>query len=174
MTTTYVALLRGINVAGHGKIKMDDLRHAFHALGYRDVTTYIQSGNVIFTSDAPVVAVGLENAIAAEFGMNVTVVLRTTAQLKSVFRRNPFTDVDSSRVHVGFMRQRPSAEVGQKLDLQPFTPDEVVVAGSELYLHLPNGVGRSKLPDYLGRQLKVPITIRNWNTVTKLVELVTL
>lgn len=172
MTTTYVALLRSVNVAGHGKIKMDDLRRAFRSLGYTDVTTYIQSGNVVFTSDAPVVALGLENAIAAAFEMNVTVVLRTSAQLKRVVRRNPFTDADSSKVHVGFMQQRPSGAVAQKMDLQRFIPDDVVVDGSELYFHLPNGLGRSKLPDYLGRHLKVPITIRNWNTVTKLVQLV--
>jgi uncharacterized protein (DUF1697 family) len=172
MTTMYIALLRGVNVAGHGKIKMDDLRQAFRALGYRDVTTYIQSGNVLFTSDAPVAGVDLEDAIAAEFGMNVTVVLRTSAQLKNVVKRNPFTDVDSSKVHVGFMPRRPSAKVGRQLDLQRFSPDDVVVAGSELYFHLPNGIGRSKLPDYLGRQLEVPITIRNWNTLTKLVELI--
>jgi uncharacterized protein (DUF1697 family) len=173
MTTRNVALLRAVNVAGHGVIKMADLRRAFQALGYADVTTYIQSGNVIFTSGAAVLAIDLETAITAAFGMDVTVVLRTSSQMKGVVQRNPFTDVDPSEVHVGFMPQRPSAAVARKLDLRRFSPDDVVVQGSELYLHLPNGIGRSKLPGYLGRQLEVPITIRNWRTVTKLVELVT-
>lgn len=169
--TTYVALLRAVNVAGRGKIKMDDLRLAIRALGYKDVITYIQSGNVVFTGDAPVIAMGLESAIAAELGMDVTVMLRTSAQLKRVVRRNPFPDAGASQLHVGFMSHRPSAQIAQKLDLQRFRPDDVVVEGSELYFHLPNGMGRSKLPGYLGAQLKVPITIRNWNTVTKLLEL---
>jgi len=169
MTTTYVALLRGVNVAGHGKVKMGDLRRVFEGLGYSDVSTYIQSGNVIFTGDASVGSV--ERAIAAELGMNVVVVLRTLAQLKNVVRRNPFADADASKVHVGFMAKRPGAAAVRALDLERFRPEDVVVVGSDVYLHLPNGMGRSKLPDYVGRQLEAPITFRNWNTVTKLVEL---
>jgi uncharacterized protein (DUF1697 family) len=169
--TTYVALLRSVNLAGRRRIKMDELRQAFRALGYTDVTTYIQSGNVVFTSDAKVGAAGLEHAIAAQFGMNVTVVLRTSRQLETVAQRNPYRDANTSKVHVGFMPRPPSAAAARTLDLQRFSPDDAVVEGSELYLHLPNGMGRSKLPDYLGRQLEVPITIRNWNTVTKLIEL---
>ena len=169
MTTAHVALLRGVNVAGHGKVKMGDLRRVFEGLGYSNVSTYIQSGNVIFTGNASVG--GLERAIAAALGMNVVVVLRTAAQLKNVVRRNPFTEVDVSKVHVGFMAKRPSAAVVETLDLERFLPEEVVVGGSDVYLHLPNGMGRSKLPDYVGRQLEVPMTFRNWNTVTKLVEL---
>jgi uncharacterized protein (DUF1697 family) len=168
--TTYVALLRSVNLAGNRRIKMDELRQAFRALGYTDVTTYIQSGNVVFTSDAAVGAAGLEQAIAAQFGMNVTVVLRTSGQLESVAQRNPYRDADTSKVHVGFMPRPPSA-AARTLDLQRFSPDDAVVDGGELYLHLPNGMGRSKLPNYLGRQLEVPITIRNWKTVTKLIEL---
>jgi uncharacterized protein (DUF1697 family) len=173
MTTTYVALLRGVNVAGHGKVKMHDLRRVFEALGYSDVSTYIQSGNVIFTGGASEGAGRVERAIVAELGMNVTVVLRTSAQLERAVRRNPFADVDASKVHVGFMAHRPSATVVKTLDLERFSPEDAVVDGSDVFLHLPNGVGRSKLPDYVGRQLGVPITFRNWNTVTKLVELAT-
>ncbi|HWM18347.1 MAG TPA: DUF1697 domain-containing protein [Ilumatobacteraceae bacterium] len=172
-TTRYVALLRGVNVAGRGTVKMDDLRHVFDALGYDDVATYIQSGNVIFTSDGPVDAGTVERAIEADLGMNVTVVLRTSAQLKGVVRRNPFTDVDTSKLHIGFMAERPPAAAVRSLDRERFSPDDVVVDGGELYFHLPNGIGRSKLPVYVGRQLKVPTTVRNWNTVTKLVDLVT-
>ena len=170
--TRYVALLRGVNVAGRGKVKMADLRHVFDALGYQDVATYIQSGNVIFTSSGHVVAGAIEHAIEVDLGMNVTVVLRTSAQLESVVRRNPFTGVDTSKVHVGFMPKRPPAVAVRTLDRERFSPEDVVVDGSELYFHLPNGMGRSKLPDYVARQLKVPTTIRNWNTVTKLVDLV--
>jgi uncharacterized protein (DUF1697 family) len=169
---TNVALLRGVNVAGHGKIKMDELRQLFSRLEYTNVATYIQSGNVIFTSDAPVLAARLENAIRAEFGMDVTVVLRTSSELKKAVEANPFPQADASKLHVGFMAERLPAAVVQKLDLQRFAPEEAIIAGKEAYLHLPSGMGRAKLPEYLGRQLKVPITIRNWNTVTKLVGLV--
>jgi len=170
--TRYVALLRGVNVAGRGKVNMGDLRDVFTGLGYADVATYIQSGNVVFTSDARVVAGTIERGIEADLGMNVTVVLRTAVQLTRVVRRNPFTDVDTSKVHVGFMAGRPAAAAVRSLDRGRFSPDEFVVDGIELYLHVPNGIGRSKLPDYLARQLKVPTTIRNWNTVTKLVDMV--
>jgi uncharacterized protein (DUF1697 family) len=172
-TTRYVALLRGVNVAGRRKVKMDELRGVFDALGYVDVTTYIQSGNVIFASAARVDAGAVERAIEADLGMNVTVVLRTSAQLESVVRRNPFTDVDTSKLHVGFMSERPPVAAVRSLDRERFSPDDVVVDGGELYFHLPNGMGRSKLPDYVGRQLEVPTTVRNWNTVTKLVDLAT-
>jgi uncharacterized protein (DUF1697 family) len=174
MTTRYVALLRAVNVAGHGTIKMADLRASFDSLGHTDVTTYIQSGNVVFTSAAPVVALALEHAVAAELGMTVEIVLRTSVQLKRVVQRNPFPDVDTSKLHVGFMSKRPSAAVVGQLDLPRFDPEAVVVAGSELYLHLPNGMGRATLPDHLRRSLDALMTIRNWNTVTKLVELVDL
>lgn len=167
--TTYVALLRGVNVAGHGKVTMGDLRRVFEGLGYADVSTYIQSGNVIFSGTASVDAV--ERAIATELGMEVVVVLRTAAQLEKVVRRNPFADVDVSKVHVGFMPKRPSATAVKTLDIERFRPEDAIVVGSDVYVHLPNGMGRSKLPDYVGRQLDVPITFRNWNTVTKLVEL---
>jgi uncharacterized protein (DUF1697 family) len=171
MTTIYIALLRGVNIAGHGRIKMDRLRQVFRGLGYTDVATYIQSGNVIFTSDVPVLATGLESAIEAELGMDVTVVVRTSSELKSIVRANPFAHADSSKLHLGFMAERPPAAAVQQLELQRFAPEEAIVEGAEMWLHLPNGMGRAKLPDYLDRRLNVPVTIRNWNTVMKLVEL---
>ena len=169
--TRYVALLRAVNVAGHGKINMSELRQAFSALGYADVGTYIQSGNVVFTSDARVEGTELGRALAGELGAAVEVMLRTAAQMKTVVERNPFTEVDLSKVHVGFMSGRPSPSVVGALDVDRFKPEEARVAGSEVYFHLPNGMGRSKLPNYLTRQLKVPFTVRNWNTATKLREL---
>jgi uncharacterized protein (DUF1697 family) len=172
MRTTYAALLRGVNVAGHGKLKMEELRQLFRGLGHKDVSTYIQSGNVIFKSDVTVLAADLEGAIRSSFGMDVTVVLRTQAQLERVVRSNPFgANGDFSKIHVGFMADAPHAAFVEKLDAQRFGPERVKIDGTESYFYLPNGVGRAKLPDYVNRQLKVPITIRNWKTVTKLAEL---
>jgi uncharacterized protein (DUF1697 family) len=166
-----VALLRSVNVAGHGKLKMDTLRAIFEELGYTDVATYIQSGNVIFTSRAKVLAGPIEAGIRAATGMEATLALRTSSQLRKILEGNPFTSADPAKLHVGFAATAPRAVLVKGLDLARFGPEQASITGSELYLHLPGGMARAKLPDYLGRQLKVPITIRNWNTVTKLVEL---
>jgi uncharacterized protein (DUF1697 family) len=172
MRTTYVALLRGVNVAGHGKLKMEELRQLFRGLGHQDVSTYIQSGNVIFTSDSPVLAADIEGAIRSTFGMDVIVVLRTRAQMEGVVRSDPFgPNADLSKIHVGFMADVPSAVLMERLDARRFAPERVRIDGTESYFYLPNGVGRAKLLDYVNRQLEVPITIRNWRTVTKLAAL---
>jgi uncharacterized protein (DUF1697 family) len=168
---TYVALLRGINVGGKNKLPMADLRSLVESLGHTDVTTYIQSGNVVFTSSKPVAAKALETAIKDRFGIGLTVVLRTPAELAKVVKANPFAPGDLSKVHVGFMAEKPSKALIAKLDATRFEPDAVVVHGAELYFHLPDGMGHSKLPDYVGRALKIPTTVRNWNTVLKLASL---
>ncbi|HUQ39248.1 MAG TPA: DUF1697 domain-containing protein, partial [Acidimicrobiales bacterium] len=111
-------------------------------------------------------------AIEAEFGIDLAVVVRTPAQLSAaVGRRNPFPTASPSALHIGFMAKAPPATAVKALDRERFLPEEFAVVGSDLYLHLPNGMGRTKLPPYLDRQLKVPTTVRNWNTVNKLVEL---
>lgn len=173
MTTTSVALLRGINVGGHGKLKMDALRDAVRGLGFGDVSTYIQSGNVIFTSVGPVAAAHFERSLGSALGMDVTVMIRTADELAQIVRANPFGHMDPSKVHVGFMADTPAADAVEQLDVLRFAPDEAAVVGAELYLHLPDGIGRAKLPDHVARQLKMPFTVRNWNTVSKLVELTT-
>jgi uncharacterized protein (DUF1697 family) len=167
----YVGLLRGVNVGGKAKVSMAELRTLFESLGYTEVVTYIQSGNIVFTNGRAVTPKRLETAIAGEFDIHTTVVLRTRNELHRVVKNNPFPRVDTAKLHVGFMAQKPAAAVVAKLDAERFAPDEFAVRGCELYLHLPNGMGRSKLPPYLDRQLKIPTTVRNWNTVTKLLEL---
>jgi uncharacterized protein (DUF1697 family) len=168
---TYVALLRGINVGGRNKLPMSDLRALVESLGHTDVTTYIQSGNVIFTSAKAVAPGALEAAITGACGLEITVVLRTPAELTKVVKANPFSRADLSTVHVGFMARQPPKALVAKLDAARFEPEAVVVHGAELYFHVPDGMGHSKLPDYVGRQLKIPTTVRNWNTVLKLASL---
>jgi len=171
---TYAALLRGINVGGHNKVPMSELRRVVEALGHTDVTTYIQSGNVVFTATKNVTPAAVERAIKNEFGFDITVVLRTRAELQRVVKDNPFGRADLKTVHVGFMASKPSAATVRDLDgdhADQFEPDEFAIKGTNLYLHLPNGMGRTKLPPYLDRKLKVPTTVRNWNTVLKLLEL---
>jgi uncharacterized protein (DUF1697 family) len=162
-----------VNVGGKNKVAMTELRSLVESLGHTDVSTFIQSGNVIFTTRQPVAPRSLESAIERELGIDITVVLRTAPELDAVVKANPFTDVDTSKLHVGFMAKKPSTPAVAKIDADQFAPDEFVIQRSELYLHLPNGMGRAKLPAYLDRRLKVPTTIRNWKTVTKLLELTT-
>jgi len=166
-----VALLRGVNVGGKRKVPMSELRMLFESLGHSDVSTFIQSGNVLFTSRARVDPADLESAMADRFAMVIPVFLRTHHELEAVLGRNPFGHADASKLHVGFMAAKPPAAVVAGIDAASFHPDRLAIRDRELYLHLPIGMGRSKLPAYLDRQLKIPVTIRNWNTVTMLCEL---
>jgi uncharacterized protein (DUF1697 family) len=168
---TYVGLLRGINVGGNKMVPMAELRALFEALGCTEVRTYIQSGNVVFASPAPLATKQVEAAIVDRFAFDVTVMLRSAAAIKKVVKANPFPRVDQSKLHVGFMSRKPLAAAVASLDADRFLPEQFVVHGTELYVHLPNGLGNTKLLAYLDRQLRIPITVRNWNTVTKLVEL---
>ncbi|MCU1429002.1 MAG: hypothetical protein JWL83_3002 [Actinomycetia bacterium] len=169
----YVGLLRGINVGGKNKVPMAELRSIFEQLGCADVQTYIQSGNVVFTSGTSLTNTQVEAAIAETFGLDITVVLRTASALAKVVKANPFPHGDPRTLHVGFMTRAPSKTAVAQLesDNERFLPEEFAVRGTELYLFLPNGMGQTKLPAYLDRKLKIPTTVRNWRTVNKLAEL---
>lgn len=106
-------------------------------------------------------------------GVDTAVILRTSSELEAVLRNNPFPDGFQSALHVGFMSQGPSGPGIAALDDEAFIPERVAVVGNEVYLYLPDGLGRSKLPGHLARQLKVSTTIRNWKTVHQLVGLAT-
>jgi uncharacterized protein (DUF1697 family) len=171
----YVAMLRGINVGGKNKIKMSDLQALFVGLGHAVVTTYIQSGNVVFTSgakSAAAVTAAIEQRIVREFGSEVSIVLRTKAELAKVIAGNPFAVGDLAKVHVTFLAQKPEAPLVRALAEHRSPPDEFRVVGREVYLRCPNGYGKTKLNNtFWERKLKVAATTRNWNTVTKLIEL---
>jgi uncharacterized protein (DUF1697 family) len=167
-----LCLLKGVNVGGKNKLAMSDLRALFESLGHHDVETYIQSGNVVFRPVGRVTADALASQITKRFGLTVAVVLRTAAELGKVLGANPFADADPGTLHVGFMASKPSAASLGQLDFDLHWPDAFAVVGRELYLCLPDGMARTKLPGYLDRRLKVPTTIRNWRTVEKLTEMV--
>jgi uncharacterized protein (DUF1697 family) len=170
----YVALLRGINVGGKAKIPMAALRDTCAGAGCDDVVTYIQSGNVVLKSrlTADKLRSALEAAIAEEFGFNPAVMVRTAKELASVVDRNPYAGADDKTVHVGFLHAAPNAATKKCLATIDCAPEELTVAGRDVYLHLPNGMGRAALPVQMERCLRpTPITVRNWRTVTKLVEL---
>ena len=173
---TYVALLRGINLGAHKKVSMQDLRALFADLGAEEVATYVQSGNVVFRSaDSPgELTEAIEKRIRRDLGHDVTVLVRTQRQLTKLVAANPFADRTSepTKLHVTFLADKPDSARVRKLDPTAAEPDEFSVIGQEVYLHTPNGYGRSKLSNaYFEKQLDVRATTRNWRTVTKLAEL---
>jgi uncharacterized protein (DUF1697 family) len=169
-----VALLRGVNVGGHGQLPMADLRAMAEALGYDDVTTYVQSGNLVLSTSHGAARVARELAAAIEAGSSVApaVVVRTRSQLAEVVRDSPFLarGADEAHLHVLFA-DGPASRCTKALDLHSYAPEEAIAVGRELHLHLPNGVGRSKLAEAIGRQKGVVATMRSWRTVTKLLAL---
>ena len=174
---TFIALLRGINVGGKTMIKMPELKSLLAEMGFEDVSTYIQSGNVVFkssTGDARKLAAAIEQRIAETFGLDITVLIRTPAELSEIAAHNPFQsrESDVTKLHVVFLGDRPASDAVAELDPDRSPPDEFAVLGREIYLHLPNGAGRSKLTiDYFEKQLGVRTTARNWKTLTKLIDL---
>jgi uncharacterized protein (DUF1697 family) len=173
---TYVALLRGINLGARNKVSMSDLRALFESLGAEDVETYVQSGNVVFRSgdDPATLTDAIQKRISRDLGLSVTVLVRTRQQLAKVFTGNPFANDNGepTNLHVTFLAAKPDAARVRKLDPKRAEPDEFRVVGQEIYLHCPNGYGKSKLTNaYFEKQLGVAATTRNWKTVTKLTEL---
>jgi uncharacterized protein (DUF1697 family) len=173
---TYVALLRGVNLGSHNKVAMPALRTIVEGLGYLDVATYIQSGNLILTSgdSATKVRTALEKAIAQEFGIDIVVVVRTRTQLKKVVDGNPFAKKakDDRLVHVVFLADKPKADKVNALTSGEWGDDEVAVTGTEAYLHTPKGYGRAKLNNMLvEKKLGVAGTARNSRTTAKLLQL---
>ena len=164
------ALLRGINIGPNKRISMPALRKLVESLGYTDVETYLQSGNVVFTPKGkgdP--AARLSAAIAKETGHDVAVLVRTAKDLAKVIEANPYPVSDPTKVVVVFMEDE--LELGQLGlgDLGPYLPDELTAHGRELYVSVPNGQGRSKLMEALvKRRLPTTITVRNWRTVEAL------
>jgi uncharacterized protein (DUF1697 family) len=171
--TTYIALLRGINVGGSRKIHMADLRDIFAEAGCADVISYIQSGNVVFTHPLQAqfdLAAELEHRIEAATGFDVPVILRTDLEWAGVVDANPYPGVEPTTLHVVFLAESPAPEAVASFDVARFAPEEFAVVGREVYLRLPDGIGRAKLPPALPLIRGVG-TARNWRTVLKLAEL---
>ena len=166
----YAALVRGINVGGRSKVSMPDLRAVFEALGYEDVATYIQSGNVVFSGGKVDVA-AIERRLADDVGVEASVLVRTAAELAAVASGNPFVKrkLDPATLHVTFLAKVPR---GATLDVPDGEPDELTVVGREVYLHCPNGYGRTKVNNaYIEKKLGLAATTRNWRSVLKLAEM---
>ncbi|MBI5281337.1 MAG: DUF1697 domain-containing protein [Candidatus Solibacter usitatus] len=173
-----VCLLRGVNMGAHNRMKMEPLRALFDSLRLRNPRTYIQSGNVVFTTsekDLDKLAARIRLAVGRDFGFHPDVLLRTAAELGGVAARNPFsgrTDVSGDRLVVFFLPAEPGPEARQRVLALNSGPEEIHFDGRELYIHFPNGVSQSKLSlPAVERALKSTWTGRNWNTVLKLLEM---
>jgi uncharacterized protein (DUF1697 family) len=173
--TTWIALLRGVNVGGV-KLAMSDLRAAIADAGGTDVETYIQSGNAVFDhsgrAEAKVKA-AVEAAIESVMGKPVPTMVRTAKQWTGVVDANPYEPEQPTHLHVSFFDAPVPSSAFSGIDLDAFAPETFTVHGREVYLHLPNGMGRSKLAIELNKGgKKAPVgTSRNWNTVLKLADL---
>jgi len=174
----HVALLRGINVGGKNKLPMRDLAVMFEDAGCGNVRTFIQSGNVVFRTEAKDLArlqKRIEDAIEKSCGFRTGVVLRSSAELKDIIRRNPFakrSGIEPNRLVVSFLTGAPAPESKQRIAQIKVGPEELVLDGRELYIYYGGGIGSSKLtPAVIERALKVSGTARNWNTITKLLEM---
>jgi uncharacterized protein (DUF1697 family) len=166
--------LRSVNVAGHGRIAMNELRESFAALKFTDVVTYIQTGNVLFDAPSksePAIVQAIEERLDEDFGEAPAVILRTVPALLRVGSSSPFAKAgaDPGRHHVTFLAAAPSKKVLSSLVLPDSGRDELTVEGRDVYVHTPDGYANSKLSGtLLERRLGVLSTTRNWNTVTKL------
>jgi uncharacterized protein (DUF1697 family) len=173
-----VSMLRGVNLAGKRKIKMEGLRALYESIGLRDAETLLQSGNVVFRTerkDLVALTKKIESAIERKFGFHSDVVVRTSAELRNVIARNPFAKragVDASKLLISFLVSDPGAEArGNALRIKA-EPEELRIDGREVYIYFPNGMGRPKLSmAVVERTLKTSWTGRNWNTVRRLMEM---
>ena len=182
---SHVALLRGINVGGRNKVPMAELREVVTSLGHTGVTTYIQSGNVMFTTeetDTATLAADLEAAITAKFGITSAVVVLSRDELARILSDNPYPTDEPKRVHVVFLGAEPSQELLDRIRAAESAAaakgsrDTFTAIGNALFLHTPDGYGNSELSEALFRivgtgKYQLAATARNWSTATTLLSL---
>lgn len=173
-----ISMLRGINVGGHNKIKMDALRALYESLGLKDAQTYVQSGNVVFrTSERDTVRLAkkIQNGIEKSFGCKPEIILRSSTELQDAIARNPFAkrrNIEPGKLLVIFLASEPGSDGREKVLAIKANPEELHIRGREVYIYFPNGMGKTKLPwTTIEKILGTPGTGRNWNSVTKLLEI---
>jgi uncharacterized protein (DUF1697 family) len=176
---TFISILRGINVSGQKKILMSDLKALYESLKFKDVITYIQSGNVIFRADAKLsdndLAKKIENAILKKYNFSVPVIIRSAEEIKKIISANPFLkekNINQEKLHVTFLSDVPEKKYLEAVKELDFTPDNFVITGKEVFLYIPDSYGETKLSNkFFENKLKVSATTRNWKSVNKLAEL---
>lgn len=173
-------MLRGVNVGSHNRIKMDVLRQLYQSLKLEDPRTYVQSGNVIFRAkekNTSKLAAKIQAEISKKCGCNPDVILRTTEELRSVVKANPFArrkdkDIEPGKLLVTFLQSDPAATASAAIANLKDYPEELHLIGRELYIYFPNGAGKSKLPwSKVDKLVGVTGTARNWNSVLAMLEM---
>ena len=175
----YISLLRGINVSGKNTIKMVELKSLYESLGFTDIITYIQSGNVVFNSnkkDKAKLEETIEDAIEAEYKFRVPVNIRSKDEFKNIIAKNPFGTIDpvkdGTKFLVTFLYSKPALKLIAELQNYVVKPEQLVAESKQLYLYCPNGYGKSKLSNtFIERKLGVKATTRNWKSVCNLYDL---
>jgi len=173
----YIALLRGINVGGRNTLPMAGLRDICAELGWTEVRTYIQSGNIVFDAAARPLTLedALEQAIASRFRFSPAAIIRSAAQLNGIAKANPFRAASEKEPHwvlVGLAKRKLEAGAAEAIEARGKADEKVAEAGGALWFHYPAGVGTSKLtPALIDRAAGSPVTARNWRTITKLIEM---
>lgn len=168
----FIALLRGINVAGQKKVPMLELKTLFHEAGFTNVVTYIQSGNVVFSTsieDENKIAFIIEQKIKSYFGFDVPVMVYEHEYFKMVISENPFKNINLERLYVVFLEKTPEKSLLYNILIPNHLPDEFIIFGNTVYLHVPIAYGNSKLSNnFFESKLKVKATTRNWRSVNEL------
>ena len=178
---TYISILRGINVGGHNKVDMAGLKTMYQELGFKEIISYIQSGNIIFQSDPHLppndLAKVIKEAILSKFKLTVPVIIRSIDEMQKVIEKNPFlkmADIDAEKLHVTFLAEEPVSEKVQLIAEADYSPDRFIIVDREVFLNCPSGYGNTKLNNtFFESKLKTAATTRNWKTVNKLFELAT-
>jgi uncharacterized protein (DUF1697 family) len=173
--TTYISILRGINVTGHNMIKMDTLQKIYSDLKFKNIETYIQSGNVIF-QDEKTKHEKLEKKITKkiidETGFKVPIIIRDLDELTTIIKNNPFINKrneDITKLHVTFLSQEPEQANIENIINGQYASDEFFLTEKTVYLYCPNGYGNSKLTNtFFENKLKIVATTRNWKTINEL------
>ncbi|WKN30731.1 DUF1697 domain-containing protein [Porifericola rhodea] len=170
----YIAYLRGINVGGHRKIKMQELKALLNRQGFHELNTYIQSGNLVFyhaDKSAGELQTDLETLILQHFGFEVKVLLLSKDEIDHILSSNPYLqdDTDINKLYVSMLDQVPTSEALEHLQSYSFPGDEFTVLGKTIFLYCGNGYGKTKLSnDFFEKKLKQSATTRNWKTMLKM------
>ena len=172
---TYISILRGINVSGQKLIKMDALRKLYEDLGFHNVTTYVQSGNVVFKgedSELNNLEQRISQQIEKDFGFEVPIIVLTIDKLKQIINNNPFQNdlnKDHSYLHVTFLSSNPDHYDKETIESKKQNEEEISFSENAIYLYCPKGYGRTKMNNnFLEAKLKVLATTRNWKTTKEL------
>ena len=175
--TTYISILRGINVGGHKSIRMNDLKAFYEELNFLNVRTYIQSGNVIFESgetDYKILASEINKKIMDKYNFDVQIIIRTNREMLEIFNKNPYLNdkaKEIGKIYITFLSDYPCPDYIKKISEYNFAPDEFIISGREVFVYCPNSYGKTKLTNtFFENKLKVYATTRNINTVNELLK----